>query len=70
MPAIGFDLLAKEYSLAVLKLLREVDRRLDSEKQRLAVLDFDDLQLRALRLLERPTTSQAIREYRGALEKI
>ena len=37
----------------VLRLVREIDRRLDSEKQRLAVLDFDDLQLRALRLLER-----------------
>lgn len=54
VPTIGFDLLAKEYSLALLKLLREIDRRLDSEKQRLSVLDFDDLQIRALRLLERP----------------
>ncbi len=27
VPAIGFDLLAKEYSLGVLKLLREIDRR-------------------------------------------
>jgi ATP-dependent helicase/nuclease subunit A len=54
VPAIGFDLLAKEYSLALLKLLRDIDRRLDQEKQRLSVLDFDDLQLRALRLLERP----------------
>ena len=54
LPAIGFDLLAKEYSIAVLKLLREIDRRLDAEKQRLSVLDFDDLQLRALRLLDHP----------------
>jgi ATP-dependent helicase/nuclease subunit A len=54
LPAIGFDRLAKEYSLALLKLLREIDRRLDSEKQRLSVLDFDDLQLSALRLLDRP----------------
>lgn len=54
VPTIGFDLLAKEYSLALLKLLRDIDRRLDHEKQRLSVLDFDDLQLRALRLLERP----------------
>ena len=52
LPAIGFDLLAQKYSLAVLKLLREIDRRLDAEKQRLSVLDFDDLQLRALRLLD------------------
>jgi ATP-dependent helicase/nuclease subunit A len=62
VPAIGFDLLAKEYSLAVLKLLRDVERRLDSEKQRLAVLDFDDLQLRALRLLERPEVLARVSE--------
>src|SRR3989440_8566933 len=62
VPAIGFDLLAKEYSLAVLKLLREIERRLDSEKQRLAVLDFDDLQLRALRLLERPEVLARVSE--------
>src|SRR2546430_1800461 len=62
VPAIGFDLLAKEYSLAVLKLLREIERRLDSEKQRLAVLDFDDLQLRALRLLERPEVLARVTE--------
>jgi ATP-dependent helicase/nuclease subunit A len=62
VPAIGFDLLAKEYSLAVLKLLRDVERRLDSEKQRLAVLDFDDLQLRALRLLERPEVLTRVSE--------
>ncbi len=54
VPTTGFDLLAKDYSLALLKLLREIDRRLDHEKQRLSVLDFDDLQLRALKLLQRP----------------
>jgi ATP-dependent helicase/nuclease subunit A len=54
VPTTGFDLLAKDYSLALLKLLRDIDRRLDSEKQRLSVLDFDDLQLRALKLLKLP----------------
>jgi ATP-dependent helicase/nuclease subunit A len=54
VPAIGFDLLAKDYSLTLIHLLREIDRRLDAEKQRLSVLDFDDLQLRALQLLARP----------------
>ena len=53
LPAIGFDLLAKDYALALLRLLREIDRRLDAEKARLSVLDFDDLQLRALKLLDR-----------------
>src|SRR6266849_6337032 len=62
LPAIGFDLLAKEYSLALLKLLREIDRRLDAEKQRLSVLDFDDLQLRALRLLQRPEVLTRVSE--------
>jgi ATP-dependent helicase/nuclease subunit A len=54
VPSTGFDLLAKDYALALLKLLGEIDRRLDMEKQRLSVLDFDDLQLRALQLLARP----------------
>src|SRR5260370_19271596 len=54
VPTTGLDLLAKDYSLALLNLLREIDRRLDNEKQRLSVLDFDDLQLRALKLLELP----------------
>jgi ATP-dependent exoDNAse (exonuclease V) beta subunit len=51
LPGIGFDLLAKEYALRVLNLMHEIDRRLEDEKQRLSVLDFDDLQLRTLKLL-------------------
>lgn len=62
LSSIGFDLLAKEYSLALLKLLREIDRRLDLEKQKLSVLDFDDLQLRALRLLDRPEVLARVTE--------
>jgi len=62
LPAIGFDLLAKDYSLAILKLLREIDRRLDDEKQRLSVLDFDDLQLRTLRLLDHPSVLARVSE--------
>src|SRR5262245_2669039 len=62
LPAIGFDLLAKKYSLAVVKLLREIDRRLEAEKQRLSVLDFDDLQLRALRLLDHPEVLARVSE--------
>ncbi len=54
VPSLGFDLLAKDYSLALLRILGEIDRRLVHEKQRLSVLDFDDLQLRALKLLELP----------------
>ncbi|HXT65024.1 MAG TPA: UvrD-helicase domain-containing protein [Pyrinomonadaceae bacterium] len=52
LPRIGFDLRAKDYSLAVLTLMQDIERRLDEEKQRLSVLDFDDLQLRTLKLLD------------------
>src|SRR6266853_1781768 len=62
VPAIGFDLLAKDYSLALLQVLRDVDRRLDSEKQRLSVLDFDDLQVRALKLLQLPEVISRVTE--------
>jgi ATP-dependent helicase/nuclease subunit A len=51
VPTLGFDLLARDYALALLKLLGEIDDRLDGEKQRLSVVDFDDLQLRTLKLL-------------------
>lgn len=65
VPTTGFDLLAKDYSLALLKLLREIDVRLDHEKLRLSVLDFDDLQLRALKLLDRPEViSRGTERYR------
>jgi ATP-dependent helicase/nuclease subunit A len=65
LPSIGFDLLAKDYALALLQMLREIDRRLDHEKQRLSVLDFDDLQLRALKLLDRPEViSRSTERYR------
>jgi ATP-dependent exoDNAse (exonuclease V) beta subunit len=52
LPRLGFDLLAKDYSLAVLSLMQDIERRLEEEKQRLSVLDFDDLQLRTLKLLD------------------
>jgi ATP-dependent helicase/nuclease subunit A len=51
VPCLGFDHLASDYALALLKLLRQIDARLEAEKQHLAVLDFDDLQLRTLKLL-------------------
>jgi ATP-dependent helicase/nuclease subunit A len=51
LPGIGFDLLAKHYASAVLNLTHEIERRLDQEKQRLSVVDFDDLQLRTLKLV-------------------
>jgi ATP-dependent helicase/nuclease subunit A len=62
LPAIGFDLLAKRYALAVLRLLRDIGTRLDAEKQRLSVLDFDDLQLRTLKLLDYPAVLARVSE--------
>ncbi len=62
VPSLGFDLLAKDYALALLKLLREIERRLESEKQRLSVLDFDDLQLRTLQLLQQPEVLTRVTE--------
>ncbi len=51
VPALCFDLLAKDYAISLVKVLRDIERRLDEEKQRLSALDFDDLQLRTLKLL-------------------
>ncbi|MEK6321434.1 MAG: UvrD-helicase domain-containing protein [Acidobacteriota bacterium] len=47
-----FDLHAKTYALELIKVVEGIERRLDEEKRRRSLLDFDDLQLRALRLLE------------------
>ena len=52
LPAAGFDLMAEDYALAVLNLMHEIERRLDDEKQKLSALDFDDLQIRTLKLLD------------------
>lgn len=62
LPTIGFDLLARKYALALLALLHDVAARLDAEKHRLSVLDFDDLQLRTLKLLDDPTVLARVAE--------
>jgi ATP-dependent helicase/nuclease subunit A len=62
LPAIGFDLLARRYALALIGLLRDIERRLDGEKQRLSVLDFDDLQLRTIKLLEDSSVRKRVSE--------
>lgn len=60
---LGFDLLAKDYALAIIQLMVDIDRRLESEKQRISVLDFDDLQLRTLKFLnEHPETLNRLTE--------
>jgi len=63
LPCVGFDLLAKDYALAVLNLTQEIESRLNEEKQKLSVVDFDDLQLRTLKLLnEHPQLMTRISE--------
>ena len=52
IPQIFFDLYARRYAKELVKVVERIERRLDDEKRRRSALDFDDLQLRALRLLE------------------
>jgi ATP-dependent helicase/nuclease subunit A len=54
LPQVSLDLFAKQYALEMAHVLGRVDERLNEEKQKLSALDFDDLELRALELLERP----------------
>ncbi|HEY7543641.1 MAG TPA: UvrD-helicase domain-containing protein, partial [Blastocatellia bacterium] len=54
VPQVCFDLFARQYALEMVNLLVRVDQRLNEEKQKISALDFDDLELRALSLLERP----------------
>lgn len=52
VPQILFDLYATRYAQELIEVVGSIERRLDEEKRRRSELDFDDLQLRALRLLE------------------
>ena len=54
LPQISLDLFARQYALELANVLRRIDERLNEEKQKLSALDFDDLETRALELLERP----------------
>ncbi|HEX6717635.1 MAG TPA: UvrD-helicase domain-containing protein, partial [Pyrinomonadaceae bacterium] len=54
VPQVCLDLFARQYALEMVNLLMRVDQRLNEEKQKLSALDFDDLELRTLSLLERP----------------
>ena len=54
VPQVCLDLFARQYALEMVNLLTRVDQRLNEEKQKISALDFDDLELRTLSLLERP----------------
>jgi ATP-dependent helicase/nuclease subunit A len=65
VPSLRFDLVAREYACEALKVLTSIETRLEETKRQLAALDFDDLQIRALRLLEQPEVLlRASRRYR------
>ncbi|MFN2531499.1 MAG: UvrD-helicase domain-containing protein, partial [Pyrinomonadaceae bacterium] len=65
LPQARFDLLAKEYAMELIHVLTNIDRRYDRAKRELSALDFDDLQLRALEILQRPEVlERAARRYR------
>jgi ATP-dependent helicase/nuclease subunit A len=52
VPQTFFDLHAKRYAGELIKVVEVIQRKLDEEKRRKSALDFDDLQLRALKLLD------------------
>jgi ATP-dependent helicase/nuclease subunit A len=54
LPQMRFDLVARDYATALVKLLKHIDNRFTMKKQELSALDFDDLQLRTLELLQKP----------------
>ena len=52
VPQTFFDLHARRYAAELIDVVKAIERRLDDEKRRRSELDFDDLQVRALKLLE------------------
>jgi ATP-dependent helicase/nuclease subunit A len=62
VPQVALDLFAQRYALELAHVLRRIDERLAEEKQKLSALDFDDLELRALELLERPEVLTRVAE--------
>ena len=54
VPQLCLDRFAQDYALELIHLLIRVDERLEEEKHKLSALDFADLELKALELLQRP----------------
>ena len=52
VPRLWFDLYAVQHATELISVLATIEQRLQEEKQRQSALDFDDLQSRALKLLE------------------
>jgi len=66
VPQCFFDLHAARYTRELISVVEALERRLDEQKRRRSALDFDDLQLRTLRLLEDhpEVMSRTSRRYR------
>jgi len=66
VPQCFFDLHAARYTRELISVVEALERRLDEQKRRRSALDFDDLQLRALKLLEDhpEVMSRTSRRYR------
>jgi ATP-dependent helicase/nuclease subunit A len=54
IPQLCFDFFASRYALEMISILTRIHERLNEEKQRLSALDFDDLEVRTLGLLQIP----------------
>ncbi len=52
VPQSFFDLYAGRYAKELIRAVQRIEHKLDEEKRRRSALDFDDLQVRALKLLE------------------
>jgi ATP-dependent helicase/nuclease subunit A len=52
VPRVWFDLYAVQYATELIAILAGIEQRMQEEKQRQLALDFDDLQSRALKLLD------------------
>jgi len=65
LPQVSFDLFACRYALEMVNLLGRIDERLNEEKQKLSALDFDDLEVRTLELLNNPAVlARAAERYK------
>jgi ATP-dependent helicase/nuclease subunit A len=55
LPQVCLDVFARSYALEMINLLTVIDARLIEEKQKISALDFDDLEIRTLELLNNET---------------
>jgi len=65
LPQVCLDMFARRYALEMVNLLTVIDARLNEEKQKISALDFDDLEIRTLELLNNPAVlTRAAERYK------